>query len=70
MLLVEQYWSFINSVVNPTQARRVNGPICGIASLSAISGGILVQAWAKGLGQRPCFSLPGCPLFLLGFSLG
>jgi AAA family ATP:ADP antiporter len=42
VLLVEQYWSFINSTLSTGTARRLNGPICGIASIGAIAGGYLV----------------------------
>lgn len=52
VLLVEQYWSFINSVLVSGQARKCNGPITGVASLGAIAGGLLVNRWAKGLGSE------------------
>jgi len=52
VLLVEQYWSFINSVLVPSQGRRFNGPITGVASLGAITGGLLVNRWAEGLGSE------------------
>lgn len=42
VLLVEQYWSFIDSTLGSGEARRLNGPVCGIASLGAVSGGLLV----------------------------
>lgn len=38
VVIIEQYWSFINSTLNRTQAGRLNGPICGIASLGSILG--------------------------------
>ena len=37
VLLIEQYWSYLNSVMNDYEAKRMNGPICGIASLGAIA---------------------------------
>ena len=52
VLLIEQYWSFINSVLTPAQARRYNGPVCGLASLGAIVGGLLVHASAERLGTE------------------
>jgi len=52
VLIIEQYWSFINSVLTPEQARRYNGPVCGLASLGAIVGGILVNRLAEPLGTE------------------
>lgn len=52
VLLIEQYWSFINSVLTPAQARRLNGPVCGLASLGAIAGGLMVKLLAERLGTE------------------
>ena len=52
VLLIEQYWSFINSTLTPAQARKLNGPICGIASVGAIGGGLLVGKLAVVLGSE------------------
>jgi AAA family ATP:ADP antiporter len=52
VLLIEQYWSFINSTLTQEQARRFNGPICGIASVGGILGGLAVGAWAQSLGSE------------------
>ena len=52
VLIIEQYWSFINSVLGPEQARKYNGPITGVASLGAIAGGFMVNRWAVGLGSE------------------
>jgi AAA family ATP:ADP antiporter len=41
VLLIEQYWSLINSSLSEHQAKRLNGPICGLASLGAIAGGLV-----------------------------
>lgn len=43
VLLIEQYWSYINSMLQRDSAKRLNGPICGIASIGAISGGWLLS---------------------------
>jgi hypothetical protein len=43
-LLVEQYWSLINSTFDDSAAKKLNGPIMGLASLGAIAGGLLVGA--------------------------
>ena len=42
VLLIEQIWSFINSRLSKEWARRLNGPICGIAGLGAMTGGELL----------------------------
>jgi len=52
VLIIEQYWSFINSSLQPQQARSVNGPICGIASFGSIAGGSLVKYLAEPLGSE------------------
>ena len=51
VLLVEQVWAFINSTVSQAGGRRLNGPICGIASLGAVTGGLLVQRFAVAVGS-------------------
>ena len=50
VLLVEQVWAFINSTLCTQEGRKLNGPICGIASLGAIAGGFLVKAYAQRIG--------------------
>ncbi len=42
VLLIEQYWSYINSSVSPTTSRRVNGPVTGIAGFGSAVGALLV----------------------------
>lgn len=50
ILLIEQYWSYLNSTLGEAAAKKFNGPICGIASLGAIAGGLLVHQWAVPFG--------------------
>jgi len=52
VLLIEQYWSYINSSIQPDTARRLNGPITGIAGLGGAAGGILVSQFAESLGTE------------------
>jgi len=52
VLIIEQYWSFVNSILTSGQARQVNGPFCGIASLGSIAGGTLVAKLAGPLGSE------------------
>lgn len=51
VLLVEQIWSFINSTLRVGEGARLNGPVCGIASLGAIAGGLLVRRFAVEVGS-------------------
>jgi AAA family ATP:ADP antiporter len=48
---VEQIWAFINSTLPEHEGRRLNGPICGVASLGAIGGGLAVQGWVRSVGS-------------------
>jgi AAA family ATP:ADP antiporter len=50
VLLIEQYWSYVNSTLNERQAARLNGPICGLGSVGAIAGGLLVARFAAQVG--------------------
>ncbi len=52
VVLVEQYWSFINSTFQATEARRVNGPITGLGSAGAVLGALMVSRYAKLLGSE------------------
>ncbi len=51
VLLVEQYWSFLNSTLATGAAKRLNGPICGLASVGAIAGGALVALLSMEVGS-------------------
>ena len=50
VLLIEQYWSLINSSLLERDAKKLNGAITGVASLGAILGGLLVRSLAEPLG--------------------
>ncbi|MBO6701705.1 MAG: hypothetical protein JJ921_05150 [Pseudomonadales bacterium] len=52
VLLIEQYWSYINSSVSPNTARKVNGPVTGIAGIGGAVGGTLVGMSAQSLGTE------------------
>lgn len=49
-LLIEQYWSFLNSTLTEKDARAVNGPICGVASLGSIAAGVIGSGLTARLG--------------------
>ncbi len=76
VLLIEQYWSFINSTLKSDQAKRFNGLICGIASIGAILGGLFVGRAGNWLSTEhlllfAAFSLlPAALLSLLAYKLG
>lgn len=50
VLLIEQYWSFINSSLGEASAKKLNGPICGLASFGSIAGGILLYQFTQTFG--------------------
>jgi AAA family ATP:ADP antiporter len=50
VLLIEQYWSYINSSLSSGTARKLNGPITGIAGLGSVAGGFITGISAKALG--------------------
>lgn len=50
VLLIEQCWSFINSKLTRRSAKLLNGLICGIASVGAVSGGLLVRWFSERWG--------------------
>jgi len=52
VIIIEQYWSFVNSTLTPAQAKQVNGPFCAVASIGAVVGGVLVSWWAAPLGSE------------------
>ena len=63
VLIIEQYWSLVNSTLSSNQARRINGPFCGIASLGAIAGGLLVRQLAEPMGSESLLLFAAGALF-------
>ncbi|MDE0505457.1 MAG: Npt1/Npt2 family nucleotide transporter [Candidatus Poribacteria bacterium] len=63
VLIIEQYWSLVNSTLSSVQARRINGPFCGIASLGAIAGGLLVRQLAEPMGSESLLLFAAGSLF-------
>ena len=76
VILIEQYWSFINSTLSPEQARRVNGPILGVGSIGGILGGAIVYLTAERFGTENLIlfavvpMVPAAVLGSLAFRLG
>lgn len=52
VLLIEQYWSYLNSNLSPDGAKKLNGPITGIAGLGGAAGGLVVGATATTWGTE------------------
>lgn len=52
VLLIEQYWSYINSTLSSDVARKVNGPITGISGLGGFVGGSIGGIIAQPLGTE------------------
>lgn len=50
VLLIEQIWSYIDSTLEPQAARRLNGPICGMAGIGAVLGGLFLGKWSQSMG--------------------
>lgn len=58
VLLIEQYWSMINSIVREGEARVLNGWICGLSSIGAIFGGYLVRPCVEAVGTDASLWIP------------
>ncbi len=76
VLIIEQYWSYINSKVSRETARRLNGPVCGISSLGAIAGGLVTARVVAQVGTPNMLvfaalaCLPAAGFSLLAFKAG
>ncbi len=62
VILVEQFWSFINSTLDQGQAKAFNGPILGGAALGPVTAGLIVRYWAPSLGSEMFVLLSGLSL--------
>ena len=70
VILIEQYWSFIDSTLDSDQAKRWNGPICGIASIGAICGALVVGQFAIWLGTEQLLLFAAISLLPAGILSG
>ncbi len=74
VILIEQYWSFLNSIMSEEDAKRWNGPIIGLSSIGAVLGAEAVHQFAHSLGtpQLPLFAavtlIPAAVLSTLAYS--
>lgn len=62
VLVIEQYWSFINSSLSTDSAKKLNGPITGISTLGAIGGGLIGSGLAVPLGTTSLILFAGVSL--------
>jgi AAA family ATP:ADP antiporter len=62
VVLVEQFWAFINSTLDQRQARFYNGPILGGATLGSVVGGAVLKAFAVRLGSESFILLAAAAL--------
>ena len=52
VILIEQFWSFINSTLDQGQAKVFNGPILGGAAIGPLLAGLALRYWASSLGSE------------------
>ncbi|MFT5561284.1 MAG: AAA family ATP:ADP antiporter [Candidatus Azotimanducaceae bacterium] len=62
VLLIEQYWSYINSSLTSDGAKKLNGPITGIAGIGGAIGGTLVGVTATSWGTETMLLLASLSL--------
>jgi AAA family ATP:ADP antiporter len=67
VVIIEQYWSFINSTLREGQAKKLNGPITGVGSLGAILGGLMVGRLARPIGTEALLLLAAVSLLPAAF---
>jgi AAA family ATP:ADP antiporter len=62
VIIIEQYWSLINSTLKEDQAKKFNGPITGFGSIGAIIGGFTVGFAAQKIHTEPLLLLTALSL--------
>ena len=73
VVISEQYWSFINSVLKDEEGKVFNGPVAGLGALGSLVGGWTLGHFVVGLGTETfvLFSavliLPAVVLFWIGY---
>ncbi len=68
VLLIEQYWSYINSSVSSETAKKVNGPVTGVAGIGGALGGSLVATTAESFGTETMILLSAVALIPAAFT--
>lgn len=73
VIISEQYWSFINSVLKDEEGKVFNGPVAGLGALGSLTGGWLLGRYAVGYGTEvfvllsALLILPAVWLFWVGY---
>ncbi|OGS12088.1 MAG: hypothetical protein A2234_07275 [Elusimicrobia bacterium RIFOXYA2_FULL_58_8] len=73
VIIAEQYWSFINSVLKDEEGKVFNGPVAGFGALGSLIGGFLLGKFAVGLGTEMFVGfaaaaiIPAMVLFWIGY---
>ncbi|HAM34670.1 MAG TPA: hypothetical protein DEB40_02810 [Elusimicrobia bacterium] len=62
VILVEQFWSFINSTLDQSNAKAFNGPILGGAAVGPILAGLFLRHFAQRMGSEQFVLLAGISL--------
>jgi ATP/ADP translocase len=52
VIISEQYWSFINSVLKDEEGKVFNGPVAGLGALGSLTGGWLLARYVMGIGTE------------------
>jgi ATP/ADP translocase len=74
VVISEQYWSFINSVLKDEEGKVFNGPVAGLGALGSLAGGWLLGRYAVALGTGMFVGfaalaiLPAAVLFWIGYN--
>ena len=74
VIISEQYWSFINSVLKDEEGKVFNGPVAGLGALGSLIGGWLLGRYAVGFGTdifvvlAAVIILPAAALFWVGYN--
>lgn len=76
VVIIEQYWSFINSRLSVDSAKRLSGPVIGISTIGGILGGLVLKNYAEAWGSAHMFlaaaalMLPSAWMSSLAFKKG
>ncbi len=74
VVISEQYWSFVNSVLKDEEGKIFNGPVAGLGALGSLIGGWLLAHYVMGVGTErfvlfaAIIILPAAVLFWLGYN--
>lgn len=52
VIISEQYWSFINSVLRDEEGKVFNGPVAGLGALGSLIGGFFLSRYVAGFGTE------------------